>query len=154
MLILTPFESARRFFMSDMHEDFGREAHRGGPSDRNFGLVFTAAFLFFGLWPLRHHLPIRPWLLALSAATVLVTLVRPSLLHPANLVWTKLGILLGKVVNPIVMGLLFYLVFTPGAIILRMLGKDPLRLAGDTDAKTYWIARTAADEASNMSNQF
>jgi hypothetical protein len=140
--------------MNNTHEDFGREAHGSGPSDRNFGLVFTAAFLFFGLWPLRHRMPIRPWCLALSGAILLVTLVRPSLLHPANLVWTKLGLLLGKVVNPIVTGLLFYLVFTPGAMILKMLGKDPLRLAGDPKAKTYWILRTAADEGSDMTNQF
>lgn len=140
--------------MSNTHEDFGREVHGSGPSDRNFGLVFTAAFLFFGLWPLRHRMPIRPWCLALSGAILLVTLIRPSLLHSANRVWTKLGILLGKVVNPIVTGLLFYLVFTPVAIILRTIGKDALRLKSDPEAKTYWIQRTAADEGSDMSNQF
>lgn len=140
--------------MSNTHEDFGRTAHGKGPTDRNFGLVFTVAFLFFGLIPLRHHMPVRTWLLALSALTLLVALVRPSILHPANRVWTLLGLLLGKVVNPIVMALLFYLVFTPGAILLRMLGKDPLNLAKDPEATTYWIPRTAADETSSMINQF
>jgi hypothetical protein len=140
--------------MSNTHKDFGRATHRSGPSDRNFGLVFTVAFAFFGLWPLRHHLPIRSWLLALSAATLLITLVRPSLLHPANRIWTTLGLLLGRVVNPIVMALLFYLVFTPVAILMRAMGKDPLRLAADPEADSYWIPRGAEDEMSNMNNQF
>jgi hypothetical protein len=108
--------------MSTTHEDFGREVHGRGPSDRNFGLVFTAAFLFFGLWPLRHGRPLRLWCLGLSGAIFLVTLIRPSLFHLANRIWTRLGILLGKVVNPIVTGLLFFLVFTPGAMVLRWMG--------------------------------
>jgi hypothetical protein len=140
--------------MRTAHEDFGREIHGPGPSDRNFGFVFTAAFLFFGLWPLRHGNPIRLWCLALSAAVLLVTLIRPTLLHVPNRIWTRLGILLGKVMNPIVTGLLFYLVFTPGAVVLRWMGKDLLCLANDPAAKTYWIPRNAAEETSDMTNQF
>ena len=140
--------------MSTTHEDFGREVHGRGPSDRNFGFVFTAALLLFGLLPLRHGRPIRVWSLALSAAFLIVTAARPALLHGANLVWTKIGLLLGKVVNPMVTGLLFYLVFTPAATVLRWTGKDFLRLNPDSRAKTYWIQRTAADDLSNMSNQF
>lgn len=140
--------------MSNTHEDFRRNVHGRGPSDRNFGGVFTIAFLFFGLWPLHHAKPIRLWCLALSAAILLVTLIRPSLLHAANRLWTKCGILLGKIVNPVVTGLLFYLVFTPAAIVLRWMGKDPLLLARAPDAKTYWIPRDADKDLSNMSNQF
>jgi hypothetical protein len=140
--------------MSTTHEDFGREVHGRGPSDRNFGFVFTAAFLFFGLWPLRHGKPMRIWCLALSVAIFLVTLIRPSLFHLANRTWTRVGILLGKVVNPIITGLLFFLVFTPCATVLRWMGKDLLRVKSDPEAKTYWIQRNAADDLSNMSNQF
>jgi hypothetical protein len=140
--------------MSSTHEDFGREVHGSGPSDRNFGFVFTGAFLFFGLWPLRHGRPMRLWCLALSAAFFLATLIRPSILHVANRIWTKCGMLLGKVVNPIVTALLFYLVFTPAATIMRWMGKDLLRLKLDAGSKTYWIQRDAADNLSNMSNQF
>jgi hypothetical protein len=141
--------------MSNTHEDFSREIHGKGPSDRNFGLVFTVAFLFFGLWPLRHGNPVRPWLLALSGAVLLITLIRPSLLHGPNRVWTKLGILIGKVVNPIVTALLFYLVFTPGAFILRLMGRDLLGLSLNPDAKTYWIQRSVSTtDASTMKNQF
>ena len=117
--------------MSSTHEDFGREIHGRGPSDRNFGFVFTAAFLFLALWPLRHGRPVRFWSLALSVAFFIVTIVRPSVLHTANRVWTQCGILLGKVVNPIVTTLLFYLVFTPGAFVLRLMGKDSLHLKTD-----------------------
>jgi hypothetical protein len=140
--------------MSTMHEDLSRRVHGSGPSDRNFGFVFTVAFLFFGLWPLRHGKPIRYWCLALSGAFLVITLVRPSLLHLLNRAWTKLGLLLGKVVNPIVTGLLFFIVFTPVAAILRWMGKDLLRLSIDRDAKTYWIPRDASADASDMANQF
>ena len=140
--------------MSATHEDFGREIHRRGPSNRNFGLVFTAAFLLLGLWPLRHGRPIRPWGLALGGAILLITILRPSLLQVPNRIWTRCGILLGKVVNPIVTGLLFYLVFTPVAVVLRWMGKDVLCLSIDRDAKTYWVPRTASEQRSDMTNQF
>lgn len=138
--------------MSTTHEDFGRELERRGPSDRNFGFVFTAAFLIFGLLPLRHGHPVRHWSLGASAAILLVTLVAPSLLHPANRAWTMCGILLGKVVNPIVTGLLFYIVFAPTAAVLRWMGKDLLRLSKDSGMKSYWVSRTG--DVSDMSNQF
>lgn len=139
---------------SQHHEDFRRTSHGAGPSDRNFGWVFSAAFLVFGLWPRFHGKPLRPVWLGLCAAVLLITLVRPSLLHPANLVWTRIGLLLGKVINPIVTGLLFYLVFTPVALVLQWRGKDLLGLALDSRADSYWIPRTAADESASMTNQF
>ncbi len=140
--------------MSSTHEDFKREIPGRGPSDRNFGFVFTAAFLFAALWPLRHGRPLRLWALALGIAVLIVTIARPSWLHAANRAWTQCGILIGKVVNPIVTTLLFYLVFTPAAVVLRCLGKDSLRLKTEPEAKSYWIERSAADNLSDMSNQF
>jgi hypothetical protein len=140
--------------MSATHEDFGREIDRRGPSNRNFGLVFTGVFLLFGLWPLRHGRPIRPAGLVLGAAVLLVAIVRPSLLAVPNRIWTKCGVLLGRVVNPIVTALLFYLAFTPAAVLLRWMGKDILGLSIDRDAKTYWIPRTAAEPRSDLTNQF
>ena len=140
--------------MRAIHEDYRREIHGGGPSDRNFGGVFAAAFLLFGLWPLRHSRPVRLWCLVLSGTLFVVTLAWPTLLHGPNRIWTRCGILLGRVVNPIVTGLLFYLVFTPTAVVLRWMGKDLLRLARDQNAKTYWIQRNAAEDLSDMRNQF
>ena len=71
----------------------------------------------------------RLWCLVLSGALFVITLIRPALFHAPNLIWTQCGRLLGRVVNPILMGLLFYLVFTPVAIVLRWRGKDLLHLA-------------------------
>jgi hypothetical protein len=68
--------------------------------------------------------------------------------------WTKCGILLGRVLNPIVTGILFYLVFTPTAAVLRWMGRDLLHLARDQNAQTYWIQRNAAEDLSDMRNQF
>jgi hypothetical protein len=139
--------------MSSVHEDFTRETRHGG-SDRNFGFVFTAAFLLFGLLPLRHGKPVRPLLLALSAVVLCIALLRPSLLRIPNRLWTMLGIVLGKIVSPIAMGLLFYLVFTPFAIILRWTGEDPLGVSIDRGAKTYWVPRNALEKISGMTSQF
>ncbi|HEY1754832.1 MAG TPA: hypothetical protein VGG72_05515 [Bryobacteraceae bacterium] len=140
--------------MSFTHEDFGRQVHGSGPSDRAFGLVFAAALLVFGLSPLRHENPIRIWCLASGVAVFLATVARPSLFHGLNLVWTKIGRFLGRIVNPIVTALLFFLVFTPGAILLRWLGRDLLDLALDPGAKTYWIQRAAPEASPGMKNQF
>jgi hypothetical protein len=140
--------------MSTSHEDFQREATTRGPSDRSFGWVFTLVFLFFGLWPIHHGKPIRPLVLALGGALLLVTLIRPSLLHRPNQIWTKCGILLGKLVNPIIAAVLFYLVFTPMAVILRWMGKDLLALAYDPDIKSYWSQRNSSTVKSSMADQF
>lgn len=83
-----------------------------------------------------------------------ITLIRPSVLHYANVVWTRLGILLGKVMTPVVTGLLLYVVFTPVAIILRLRGKDLLKLSPDPAAESYWEIRNPADERISMINQF
>jgi hypothetical protein len=139
--------------MSSVHEDFTRETRRGG-SDRNFGFVFTAAFLFFGLWPLRHGKPVRLVLLVLSAVVLCISLTRPSLLRIPNRLWTGLGTVLGRIASPIAMGLLFYLVFTPFAIVLKWIGEDPLGVSIDREAKTYWVPRNALEKISGMTSQF
>jgi hypothetical protein len=140
--------------VSSSHEDFRREVHGRGPSDRSFGFVFTAAFIFLGFWPLRHGRPLRIWWLAAAAVFLAVTLIRPSVLHPLNRIWTRLGILLGRIVSPVVTALLFFLVFTPVALILRWSGKDILHTAKDPDAETYWVACEGADVIPDLANQF
>jgi len=140
--------------MNATHEDFDREVRSNGPSDRTFGLVFSAALLFFGLLPLSRGHPIRIWCLVLGGTGLLVALIRPSLLNRLNLVWTRIGKTLGKMVNPVVTALLFYLIFTPWAIILRWMGRDLLGISLDSHATTYWIQRSAAGNSSSMKNQF
>lgn len=139
---------------SGHHEDFKREVSHQGPTDRNFGAVFCGVSLFLGLWPLVRGRPIRPLWIEVSAVFLVICLLRPSFLRPANLIWTRLGILLGKVVNPIVTGLLFYSIFTPAAVIIRWMGKDLLALRLDDKIDSYWIRRSPSADATQMTNQF
>ncbi len=140
--------------MSPTDETLGRRIHRRRLSDRNFGMMFAALFLFFGLRPLCHQQTIRSWCLALGGSLLLAALSRPSLLGPLNLISAEISLLFSKLVNLIVTGLLFYLVFTPAAIILRCMRKDLLLLSLDSHAQTYWIPRSASEESSDMTNQF
>ncbi|MBZ5609643.1 MAG: hypothetical protein LAP38_15385 [Acidobacteriia bacterium] len=137
------------------HEDFSRQAEAKGSSDRTFGVVFAVFFALLGLAPLRTHHSIRWWALAVSLVFLALAVLRPAWLHPFNRLWTQLGLLLGRVVSPIVMGLLFFLVVTPVGFLLRLLGKDPLRLAPDPGASTYWIERRPpGPPPETMANQF
>jgi hypothetical protein len=140
---------------SSTHESFDRELVSEGSSDRSFGLVFTAFFALVGVWPLVHKRPLRPWALFVSAAFLLVALALPRVLHPLNLLWTRFGRLLSKVTNPIITGLMFYVIFTPAGLLLRLFGKDLLRLKYDRSAPSYWIRRDPAGLIpESMRNQF
>lgn len=109
-------------------------------SDRNFGFVIAAAL---ALYAIKHPLLLIP------AAVVLVTaLAVPRLLHGPNLAWAKLGQILHRFVNPIVMAVLFFVVFTPIAVLMRLLGKDPLRLHGQSES--YWIDRSPPGPLTNQ----
>lgn len=123
------------------HEDMNREQHIEGSSDRSFGWVFAGVFLVIAVLPLLHGQSLTWWSIGISAVFALVALVKPSLLSGLNRLWIKLGVLLGKIVSPIALGILFYVVITPIGIIIRLAGKDPLRLKFDPDAKSYWIPR-------------
>jgi len=140
---------------SGTHESFDRAHVPQSSSDRSFGLVFTAFFALVGLWPLVHKHPFRPWALYLSGAFLVIALVAPRILHPLNIAWTHLGRLISKITNPIITGLMFYLIFTPAAILFRMMGKDLLRTKFDRGASTYWIVRDPSGPApESMSHQF
>jgi hypothetical protein len=137
------------------HEELTRKHDVRGSSDRAFGLVFAVFFAFVGLAPLWKHHPLRPWALALSGLFLAIGILQPAWLHPLNLAWIKLGLLLGRIVNPIVMGLLFFVVVAPTALIFRWLGKDQLRLSLDARADSYWIdRRPPGPSPETMSNQF
>src|SRR5437667_12082684 len=110
---------------SSFHEDLSRSAIKHGSSDRSFGLVFAAAFTFFGLWPLHARGQIRIPLLVIGGVFLIVAVVRPSLLRPLNKLWTQIGLLLGRIMNPVITAILFCVVFIPAGGIARMLGKDP-----------------------------
>jgi hypothetical protein len=137
------------------HETLVREEVVKGSSDRTLGLVFTVFFLAVGLLPLVRHHPLRPWALIVSAVFLVLALACPFVLKPLNYVWLKLGLLLHAITNPIILGALFYLVFTPFALVFRMMGKDFLRLHFDTEAKSYWLPRNPpGPPPESMINQF
>ncbi|MGE4218629.1 MAG: SxtJ family membrane protein [Alphaproteobacteria bacterium] len=139
----------------DTHEDFSRDETVTGSSDRGFGIVFAVVFTIVGLWPLTGDRDPRWWSVALAAAFLLAALLRPGVLAPLNRLWTRFGLLLHKIVNPLVMGLMFFVVITPMGIVMRMAGKDPMRLRRDGAASTYWIAREPpGPEPQSMKNQF
>ena len=126
-----------------------------GPSDRNFGFTMAAVFALigaYGLYRASSHAPI--WL-GIAAVFAVVTLVRPQSLGPANRAWLKLGLLMYKVVNPVIMAILFFGVVMPIGLLMRLFGKDFLRLAHDRQASTYWLPRTdPRPQSESMKQQF
>jgi len=137
------------------HESFERNAAAHPPSERSFAWVFGAFFAALALWPVWRGRPVRWWALGAAVLVFLACLVRPSVLRIPNVVWFRFGSLLNRIVSPVVTSLLFLVVFTPMALILRMGGKDLLRLRRDPGAASYWIERNPAGPAGeSMVEQF
>lgn len=137
------------------HEDLSREEHVEGSSDRSFGFVFAAVFLLIAAWPLLHGGGLRWWAVLVAGAFMVLAIVAPRLLAVPNRLWLKFGLLLGKVVSPIALGILFYFVFLPIGVLMRLAGKDPLRLKRDPAASSYWIPREPpGPPPTSMNNQF
>jgi hypothetical protein len=130
--------------------------HAGdGGSDRNFGLLLGAALMVIGLWPLWRHHDIRWWAVGLALAFGVTAMAAPGVLSPLKRIWMKFGWLLGRVVSPVVLGALLYLVVTPVGLLQRLFGRDPLHLKWDRDAKTYWqFRRPPGPRPDSMTNQF
>ena len=123
------------------HEDFGRETLGGPGSERGFGLVFATVFLIVGLWPVLSGSAPRLWSLAIAAAFLAVALVAPKVLEPLNRLWYRFGLLLNRIVSPVVLAVLFFATVMPIGLIMRLSGKDILRMRFEPDASTYWIER-------------
>ena len=121
-------------------------------SNRNFGLVFFVVFLVISLWPLIHNEPFRIWSAVVSLFFLILGLMNSKLLNPLNKIWSKFGIILGIIIAPIVMGVVFFLVITPTGLIMRILGKDLLRKKYHRKKETYWIKRNKP--VSTMKQQF
>ena len=120
-------------------------------SNRSFGIVFSIVFLIVALYPLLNSDSIRIWSIILSSTFFIFGLLNSNILSPLNRIWFKFGIILGRIVSPIVMGLVFFLVVTPTSLILRLFKKDNLNLKKN-DNRTYWIDKS--DKKSKMKNQF
>ena len=141
--------------LAGTHERLSEDQVVKGSSDRSFGLVFAAVFTLIGLWPLLSEDGVRWWSLAIALMFAAPAIARPSALAPLNRLWTRFGLLLNRIVSPLVMGLLFYLIITPFALIMRAAGKDLLRLRFDPGAESYWIEREPPGPApESIKNQF
>lgn len=139
-----------------MHEHSPRHASPiQSSSDRSFGFVFAVVFLIIALYPLLHAQGVRIWAIAVSGVFLLLAMLLPHVLAPANRLWTKFGLLLHNIVSPIALGILFFLVVTPTGLLMRLFGKDPLRLRFDAAADSYWIKRDPpGPTADSLNNQF
>ena len=123
------------------HEDLSRIHEVKGSSNRGFGWVFTAVFLIIGLWPLLEGGALRWWSLIVAALFMLIALAAPALLALPNRLWLRFGLLLNRIISPVVLAFLFYVVLTPIGILMRAIGNDPLRLRRDKEHDSYWIKR-------------
>ena len=121
-------------------------------SNRSFGLLFFVVFLIVSLWPLTYEGSIRIWSVIISAVFLILGLINSKLLAPLNLLWFKFGMILGAIISPIVMGIVFFLVVTPTGLILRIMGKDLLNKKYDKKKETYWIKRDTS--IGTMKRQF
>ena len=120
-------------------------------SNRSFGIVFFLFFLIIATWPLLNDKDLRLWSLVISIIFFILGILNSKILNPLNTIWFKLGLLLGKLVSPIVMGSIFFLVVTPIGLLMRILNKDLLNLNKNSN-NSYWINKTGPK--SKMKNQF
>ena len=120
-------------------------------SNKSFGIVFFTVFLIIAIWPLLNGNDIRYWSLIISIVFLILGILNSKILTPLNKTWFKIGILLGNVISPIIMSIIFFLVVTPTSFIMKILGKDLLNLKKNTK-NSYWI--TKQNKNSRMKNQF
>jgi len=120
-------------------------------SNKSFGIVFSVVFFLIAIYPLLNNNDVRFWSLLLSFIFLILGLKNSNILSPLNKIWFKFGLLLSKIISPMVMGLIFFCIITPTSIILKLFNKDILNLKKN-DTKTYWIKKTSPK--SKMKNQF
>ena len=120
-------------------------------SNKSFGFVFFVVFFIIAIYPLINEGELRVWSLVVSLVFLILGLMNSKILFPLNKIWFKFGIFLGKILSPIIMGIIFFLVVTPIGFIMRLLGKDVLNLKYNKN-KSYWIEKNGPK--SKMKNQF
>jgi len=123
------------------HEVFSRDEKVLAGSNRSFGVVMTTALAVVTLLNVWHSGRLWPWTSGLAALLLALALLWPAILGPLNSIWLRFGLLLHRVVNPIVMALLFYGTVLPTGLVMRLKGRDLLRLKREPDAVSYWIVR-------------
>ena len=143
--------------MTDLHEDLKhRDAREDRPGpERSFGFVFAAVFALVAFWPLLRGESPRWWALAVAAALGGFAWLLPSVYRVPNRLWFKLGLVLAAVVGPVALAIVYLVAIVPTGLLLRIFGKDPLRLRLDSAAQTYWMERNPpGPDPTGMPNQF
>jgi len=120
-------------------------------SNKSFGIVFFIVFLLIALYPMTKGNDLRLWSLIISLIFLILGLINSIILTPLNRLWFKFGIILGKIISPIILGIIFFLIVTPTGILLRLFGKDVINMKYNNES-SYWINKTGPK--SNMKNQF
>jgi len=124
-------------------------------SSRSFGFVFAIVFAMIGFAPLISGNPLRIWSLAVAGVFLVIALIAPQILKPLNIIWFKFGMLLGSIINPVVMLLIYCITIVPIGLILRLVGKDLLLLKFNPSQKSYWISREPpGPEPESLEDQF
>lgn len=137
------------------HERLEAEDEVRSGSDRSFGIVFAVVFTLIALFPLLYGSGIRLWPLPIVAIFAGLAWLRPQILAPLNRLWFRFGLLLHKVVNPLVLGLMFFVIITPVAFITRLFGGKLLSLGYDKSSPSYWQRRSPpGPEPETIRNQF
>ena len=121
-------------------------------SNRSFGILFFVVFLGFGLWPLTKDQPINFILIFISTIFLILGIFNSKILSPLNSLWIKFGELLGRIVAPIVMALVYFVILTPVSLLVRIIGKDLLGLKFLKKKNSYWIKRNK--DMGKMDKQF
>jgi hypothetical protein len=139
-----------------MHEDFRRPVSFQTPKDHTFGYVMAVVFAVVALSPLLHH-PMKPprfWALTVAIMFALLATFWTVPLKPLSRLWACFGLVLHRIVNPVVLGLIFFVIITPIGLLMRLFGKDPLKLRPSATDLSYWIERTPGPSPRSMKQQF
>ena len=120
-------------------------------NNKEFGILFFIVFLIIGLWPLLNNSSIRIWALIVALLFLVLGILNLKILTPLKKGWIKFGELLGKIISPIIMGLIFFLIITPIGLFMRLIGKDLLNLKYNND-QSYWTKRSK--DINTMKKQF
>ena len=120
-------------------------------SNRSFGILFSIVFAIIAFWPIINGNPLRLWSIPISIIFLVLGLLNSKLLNPLNIIWVKFGELLGRIIAPIVMAIIYFIIVTPIGLFMRLIGKDLLNIKF-SKANTYWIKREK--KISSMKKQF
>ena len=136
------------------HEDFSRTHDVKSSSNRSFGWVFAIVFAVLGVWPVLWSGAARWWAIIVAGVFLVLTLAAPGLLGPLNKLWLRFGLLLNRIVSPLALGIMFYVVVTPMGWLMRLVGKDSMRNR-ERGGGSYWITRDPpGPKPDSLNNQF